>query len=462
MLMIKRLFIKILGLLSFKGSAYVLVLIFRIFAIKERKKNGKDSLFFTNAKNKKTILALDRKRYRGDLEALAENPEFRVLHISHEWQSILISRFYGHYELLTDLMILGHPMIERHERCQDFLQYFLRKLYSFIKIDAVIGVTYRYLNDYDWSLASERIGVPFIMLYRECLMNTPMYTYDIIERTAGYPKFHGSHIIVHNEICKSLFTDSKFCPSNKISVLGAIRMDGLIKKLKSRKLNKDSLNRRKRFVLFYFPYDINIFGRKGAVPPNGYPEIYKYSFNIWKDRKVLFEKLHEAIIELAIENPDIDFIIKPKIEATYKKSWDFYQSIIKKHNYKKLPNYFISHNVNVHSLISSADVICGLQSSAVIESAVFEKHIVFPLFENYMNNDNFQTFGWRNHLNLFDIALTKNDFIKIVNKRLKTEGQVSSEIVKLRWDLYRKYFNTSDADVSDRYYSVITKIINKQ
>ena len=62
---------------------------------------------------------------------------------------------------------------------------------------------------------------------------------------------------------------------------------------------------------------------------------------------------------------------------------------------------------------------------------------------------------------LIHVASDKK-IIKIVNKRLKTEGQVSSEIVKLRWDLYRKYFNTSDADVSDRYYSVITKIINKQ
>ena len=72
----------------------------------------------------------------------------------------------------------------------------------------------------------------------------------------------------------------------------------------------------RKFTLFYFPHNMSIFGSDGANIPK---EKYKYHVKEWKHRDDLFTDLHNAILELAKSNPDIEFVIKPKLEMMSKR-----------------------------------------------------------------------------------------------------------------------------------------------
>ena len=53
-----------------------------------------------------------------------------------------------------------------------------------------------------------------------------------------WEKFYGSKIIVHNNIAKKMFIESKFIPDPKtIKVIGCMRMDNLFNKTKDKKYN---------------------------------------------------------------------------------------------------------------------------------------------------------------------------------------------------------------------------------
>ena len=184
------------------------------------------------------------------MDVLSEYGDFQILHISRSWQHALISRFYGNNDYLPDLLDVNKPMYANHDSAQSYMYVFLKQLYTHLKVDCVISPTYRYLDDYDWSLASKKLGVPYIILYRECLLNAKIYEHIVTKRTSKFPKFHGDHIIVHNQICKDMFIKSGFCKENQVSDLGALRMDKFIRRINAKKEHYTQ-NRRKIFVLFY-------------------------------------------------------------------------------------------------------------------------------------------------------------------------------------------------------------------
>ncbi len=454
----KKLFLKkILGYIVKNKLYYILSIIYR-FLIVERLSNGKNKRIYSRVGNRTTMLALDSDRYRDDLEVLASSPLLRVLCIRSKWQGVLINLLYDKDEITSleySRASSGDDIYNRiKEPAQEFMFQFLKVLFSMIKVDCVTNVNYRYIEDIDWTLASEKIGIPYIMLYRECLLQkgTRIYS-DVVQRHKAF-NFHGSHVIVHNNSCKKSFIDSSFCDEKKISVIGALRMDKYLTTLK--KSYSFTKNKRKRFVLFYFPYNMSLFGKRGS-PPADYK--YKYAFSIWPERKDFFKDVHSAIAELAIEFPDIDFVIKPKNIMMNSASWKYYEQVLKEIDFdiNGVNNYSIEPNADVHELIFDSDVICALQSSAAIEAAISGKHVILPVFENYRNTENYQDFSWRKHLELFDIANNKQHF-KALIIGLMDSHNVNNDILDKRQKVFRDFFNDLDGVSLNGYVDVITNV----
>lgn len=439
---------------------FMIALFFRVI-IKERLNNGKDRFVFQKKSKRYTVLALDSERYRGDIDILAQSNIYRVLHIRQGWQLIVVKAFLKgkHYvsevENLDKNSILG----KQHIKTKDFVFNILNKLFKMIDISCVTTVHFKYIADYYWVLSSEKLNVPWIMLYRECNVMSPIIYDAVVSMMKKQEPFLGSHVIVHNSKIREAFLESNFCLKNKITVASALRMDQLVKK--SKELENSPIspneNKRKKFTLFYFPIDSSMFGSM-----NKSVDIQKYypDGNFWINKEKYFTLLHQVILELAEENKDIDFVIKPKEIFLYDESWRYYQKIISNSSVDitKLKNYSIDPNANVHNLIEESDIICGGQSSTTIESIIMKKQMILPLFCDYQKTDYFAQFPWKDYLDLFNIVLNpqsfKDTFYKLINSHDINEDQMIR-----RKDLYLSCFDDYTGNALCLYTRTIEKVI---
>ncbi len=436
-----------------------LIAIFLRLAIKQRHANGKDTVLYKNKSNKYTILALDSERYRGDLDVLAKSDKFRVLHIRQGWQKSLIQAKLkgGHSICEVKSADSGTNLYYMHKKTQSLVLDVLENLYKIIDVDCVTTVHFKYLPDYYWTLASERLNVVYVMLYRECNLMSPII-FDLVGNfMKGQKYFHGSHVIVHNQKCKDIFIESNFFTGDKVTVAGALRMDRLIDIM-----IKDGqyTNQKKRFTLFYFPINSTFFGHKTKTL-----DLKKYGFidNFWSKKEEFFTVLHRTILKLAKENPDIEFVIKPKKIFMYQDTWGYYEKIVKdfKMTEGNLDNYVVDPDADVHNLIVNSDIVCGGQSTTSVESLMLGKRVIIPMFFGFTNTVYLGQFPWRDYLDLFDTATNPIEFEKIFYDAMQLT-EIDSNIMEKRRELYLQCFDDLSGDAIGKYTKTITDVINQR
>ena len=441
----------------------ILIAIFFRVIIKERLKNRKDRFVFKKQSNRYSLLALDSQRYREDLDILAKSDKFRVLHLRQGWQLLIVKAFLKGKNYVSEIENLDESskLGKEHKKTNDFVLNVLNKFFKLIEIDCVTTVHFKYIADYYWVNSCEKLNKPWIMLYRECNVMSPIIYDTVVGMMKKQNPFKGSHVIVHNKRIKDAFLESNFCSTQKITVASALRMDQLVKKSKQiEHLKFDSiLSKRKKFTLFYFPVDSSMFGSM-----NESIDIKKYypEGNYWVHREKYFTQLHEAILELAEENRDIDFVIKPKKIFMHDKSWSYYEKVISnsKVDVKKLDNYVIDADANVHNLIIESSIICGGQSSTTIESLLMKKPIILPFFCDYHKTDYFAQFPWKDYLDLFNVVRDVDSF-KSTFRVLINSNDISENEMSKRKELYLSCFDDYTGRAVDRYTETIQKVILK-
>lgn len=448
-----------------KEAFFILVPLVRA-AIKERRNDGSDSIFHSKPDGKKTILALDSLRYRGDLDALSQN--FRVLHLTQRAPGWLIKGFYHEFDIVNYINAPdGSDKKAQYIAASNFMTKFLRVFYSKVSVDCVTTVNFRYTEDHHWVKSSEKNSIPHIILYREGLLAYYRAEYNLFIRAKRFDKFIGSHIIVHNEKCKNIFLKSEFVSKNDISVAGALRMDKLVTRVNNVSRH-NKIKKNKQVTLFYFHPNMPMFGvdAKGVTPKallsHGPKKDLSYAFNAWSGRFDLFYDVHEAIAKLAYKYRDIDFIIKPKDIMVASPQWKYYDKAIEKSgiNVSNLENYFIEPYANVHDLIFSSDVVCAMNSSVVIESALIGKPIILPAFKEYRNSENFEDFHWKDDLDLFDVADDKHDFERLILQRLD-DDDIDMKTATARNELFYKWFDQPKEGALSEYTHIINTVIDK-
>ena len=441
-----------------------LVAIFFRLMIKQRLPDGTDSVIYKKKSDKKTILALDSERYRGDIDVLSKSKKFRVLHIRQGFQRSLTQVFLKNKLYIYDVQDSkkGSKLYKNHKKTELLFANILSKIYQLVDVDCITKVHFKYLPDYYWTLASESLNIPCIMLYRECNVMSPIIFDCVVASAKRHKKFQGSHVIVHNNRIKDAFIESNFINNDKITVAGALRMDQLINNYYL-PINNNTVQvnkkRRKKFTLFYFPFDSSMFG---VVDESVDVNSYFPNGDIWSLKESYFIQLHQTILRLAEKNPQIDFVIKPKEIFMHQKSWSFYEKVVSESDVdvKKLNNYVVDANANVHKLIMESDVICGGQSSTTVESLLLGKRVILPLFSDYENTDYFKQFPWRNYLDLFNIARNSNEFEKEFYMILES-NDFSKDFIQRSIELYVRCFEDLTGNTIEGYSQTILSIINQ-
>ncbi len=314
-----------------------------VFLMKEVKVNN------VSKTNGITLLAINHSRFRGDLEVLTQSG-FKVYIMPYEWQT----RIFHAYRDLESKKEFKTPPTDSsistdRFRVRKYLPHLLRKIFYKKSIDCVIGAGLFYNQDLDWGAATTSIGYPYVIFHRENLVVNKDTYLDAVKRAKLLNEmgFFGTAIVFQNKVMKGIYDKYSGVSANKIHALGATRMDQYVRDVRSK---KNTLNN-SRITLFTFPTSNCIL-----------PENYN-NFGWHK----LHKEVHTSFVELAIQNPEIEFVIKHKgVE------WEETEALLSELSAFNITNLKIYGELSydTHKLILESDVVTGFCSTALLESAI--------------------------------------------------------------------------------------------
>ena len=413
--------------------------------------------------DKPVLLALNPDRFVSDLNILANSKNFRILKVSFKWQTMLLALFWP--SNISSLFKLkryynpedNEPVIKIQKQIRKFMQKFLRLLYSRLNVNCVIGAGILYSQDYEWGLASNSIGVPYVVMHRENIYSSTFYKKGLQDIFRQMNKFAGEYIIVHNEMMKSAIIDSGFVSPEKISSLGCLRMDEYCRRIQSLNTTTNSrkiVKRREKVAFFSFTYASSIKSKSYDCPDEHFSKNRDSGFID------LFEHVHASIAQLAIQNKDVEFIIKPKWGGKW---MDEIEYVLNKNGYKpeNIDNLTITPDVNAQDLIVGSDVICSFGSTTILEAAITDKPIIIPNFDEASNPEYSKYIRFKDEYNIFDIANSVSEFEELVINRLKNP-EVSEDCMQKRYALFEKYVSSMAGNALDKYVKVISQVINER
>ncbi|MCH8275769.1 MAG: hypothetical protein IH851_13385 [Armatimonadetes bacterium] len=395
--------------------------------------------------NLPTLFALTSNRFRGDLEILARTGEFRVLQVPFAWQARLVNLF---YPLDTPREAMLQPEADEkiarmQRRYRRFLRAFLPALYKKLGVDCVIGAAIGYVQDLDWGAVSEEVGVPYVVLHRECFVTNSAHFRRFVEFSGKMGKFSGSHIIVHNEVARDAFIRSGYVSPDHISSLGCLRMDRFVQRVRE---NRPGARSRKKVVFFSFAPGVGLLGRTGLWPKDR-------SFGFF----ALFENTHVAFAELARDNPEIDFIVKPK----WGDHWvDEIDRVLRNKGIERrgIPNLQITAEADPQGLILDSDVVVGFGSTTLLEAAIAAKPVIVPYFDEALRPEYVDYIHLRDNLHVFDVAESPEALKALIVQRLE-DPTVMAECIAARELLFERYVSSLRGDAVRRYIEAIKAVI---
>jgi len=399
--------------------------------------------------SKPGILGIKSQYFMNDLEILANTGEFNVYKIKNKWQDILL-RVYWKDDAWKDgeesyFQIVDPEVIEYQKKLRKFLKDVLSCLYGIMKIDAVICANVTYKDCYDWGIATKETGVPYIVLQRENLFACSGLVRLWYIKVGRLGKFHGSKVVLHNSMVKDIYLKSGYATEDQIAVLGCLRMDNYIKKIKAATPLKG--RKFKRAALFSF-HHITLL-----------ETIYDEYFNPEIGYVKFFEDTHVTFARTAIANPDVEFVIKPRYSIVY---YEQIEKALCRNNLKlkEIPNLKLNADINPHDLILNSDVVCGFGSTVILEAAIAEKPVIIPYFHEALKEEYQEFILFKEYFNLFNVARSPGDLQALIEKNLENP-QVSKEYIEKMTGLFEQYVSSFDANATERYTKFIKSVIEE-
>lgn len=447
---IKRGFRKILERILYNRKFVLFTLVFFFFKTKKfGNQNKKNSI------KKHKILALNPDRFRGDLNVLDNIDDFCIVTIPFNLHAWMINSFYSYPERLSDFYQpkVNSSIYLSRVKCRAYLKLFLSWYYKLLQIDCVLGAAVHYKQDFDWGAVTNQLNIPFIVLHRENLMQCIPGPYEFavkFYKMLGF--FEGTKIIVHNNEAVRCFVESGYADNDQVLALGCLRMDSYLNQILKSRLKSSS--RRKKVSFFSFSAGTNLF----------FPWMLNGGFKQWPDDKSLamysfFDNSIIAIGQLAQENPEIDFVIKPKWAG----DWiDRIEKALDKGdiNYSQQSNLSILPSVNPHELILESDVVCGFGSTVLLEAGVAKKSVVMPLFDEAQKPEFSDYILFGDYLEMFKVAYSSDEFKALILDELGSPS-ITDDQIKQREKLFNQWVSGMDGMVTKRYTELIKSEIRE-
>jgi hypothetical protein len=294
----------------------------------------------------------------------------------------------------------------------------------------------------DWGAVSTKLGILHIMLPRDGQFASSHALLDemMSQFKNAWPRFEGEFIIIQSELDKQVYVDSGYVGAEKILSLGCPRMDSFVKGIKEHKY--DLVNGRKKVVLL--PFSWGQFFEKS--------DLFSYICEV-----------HLFFVHFALRYPEIDVVIKPKPKQPGLLRKTVLLKPIEGSSIEidKIPNLIIREDLDLRDLFFECDVVCGLNTSALLEAAVIGLPVIIPYFKDVQNQKYEERLFYRDAYDLFDIANDVNELESLILKRLHNQT-IDKKVMEGRKALFESFISSLDGDATEKYVECIKQVIENQ
>jgi len=173
--------------------------------------------------------------------------------------------------------------------------------------------------------------------------------------------------------------------------------------------------------------------------------------------------VHLFFVHFALRYPEIDVVIKPKPKQPGSPRKTVLLKPLKGSSIEieKIPNLTIRDDLDLHDLFFETDVVCGLNTSALLEAAVIGLPIIIPYFKDVQNQKYDKRLFYRDAYDLFDIAKDVNELESVVTYRLHNSA-IDEEIMEKRRALFEKFVSSLKGDATEKYVALIKSVVDKE
>ncbi len=422
------------------GVSWPVVLLFRRI-IEEIKSSGDPQI---------TILALTSDRFRQDLELLSSTGRFRVLALRFKWLGIMYSQFYPRgVERRTVFRPYEDERFEHGQKqYRNFLRNFLPNLFKALRVDCVVNACVDYPQDYDWAAISHEIGTPAVTLHKENLVVSSALQKRFVDWSSSLGKFHGTHLIVHNPLVQRAFCASGYVAPANVEALGCMRMDDYIDSIENHIVDREVPP---LVTFFSFAPGVGLGLLFGGPQP--FPASREIGFF------ETFDMCHVVVAELASENPEVRFVIKPKWGGSWKTR--IVETLtLANFDLDELPNLTIEPDADSQRLILQSTVVCGYGSTVLLEAAIANKRVIIPFTKEMRAPAYKGNIMLEDEFDLFDIA---EDRVALKNLYLDClrNPVVPDEVGLQRRAIFEKYVSSITSSATGTYCDRIEHLVQE-
>jgi hypothetical protein len=322
------------------------------------------------------VVILTKEGFTEDITtALADAGTIKVVGLPRIVVKALASPFLPYFIDDNNYASCGAEFDEAKLRYRRFILALLKTLRRFIRIDAVISGNFSYASERELASAMQEIGVPFIALHKENL-KTPgrVEFFERIYKERRGP-FTGRKILVYNQIERDLQIRAGVAEPARIEIVGMPRLDHMHA---WRRANAGTLQgNRILFFVFSSATGMPRIARKTRIPGKIYFEDEESD-----DGDISLAQLSETtcrtLLQIARDNPDIEVVVKSKGRARDLKEIAALFGLAREAEFP--PNMRVVHGGDILQLIAQASVVCGFNSTALLEAAAAGKPVVMPWF----------------------------------------------------------------------------------
>jgi len=267
----------------------------------------------------------------------------------------------------------AHP--EEFARYESYARSVWRKPFLRRAIDILITGNFGYYAEQELAAALEKVGVRVVVLHKENVKPDGRLNADYKLYAKCRSRFNGSEVFVYNEAERDIQIRAGIVSAEKVRVTGMPRLDRIHE---WRRVNIGLPNRFAPEVLYLF------FSPEKALPLGWDEDTGEYialggdtlEGAVLKPFQELAHNTFNAIVELAESRPEARVTIKTKRDRVSLQGFDL---LVQK--CRSLPaNISVVQSGDPFELITRSCVVCGFNTTALLESIAAGKPVVVPWY----------------------------------------------------------------------------------
>lgn len=241
---------------------------------------------------------------------------------------------------------------------------------------AITTGNFGYYAEREMAHAAELEKIPFIAMHKECLKSDGRIKFfKTVYQRRG--RFFGRKILVYNTRERDLQIESKVALPNQVVVCGMPRLDRLHH---WRKKIKPERNRPSTLLAFSFTAETGL----PRVPRKSGKQV-RYEYLDSKHEGLgwhnFFHNYHELLVKIAFNNPS--WVVQLKLKPRPK---DYEPAIRLMKKLNAPDNLHVIVGGDPLRYITNADVVCGFNSTAVLEGLAAGLPVVTPMFDEAVDS----------------------------------------------------------------------------